>query len=150
MITNIFCHVISQIFLITQFGVFVIWKICLNNMMVEKLSLSKIQYGRICTKADLQPFLCLKNNTVWVLLCLFLTTCAIGNALFLFSIRIILEIEEPASNHNGGELLFGDDGYLYIFTGDGGMAGDPFGTFGNAQNKYEPLKLCITCPFCCP
>lgn len=53
--------------------------------------------------------------------------------------RIILEIEEPASNHNGGELLFGDDGYLYIFTGDGGMAGDPFGTFGNAQNKSALL-----------
>ncbi|XP_060118757.1 HHIP-like protein 1 [Heteronotia binoei] len=53
--------------------------------------------------------------------------------------RIILEIDEPASNHNGGELLFGDDGYLYIFTGDGGMAGDPFGTFGNAQNKSTLL-----------
>ncbi|NXN97265.1 HIPL1 protein, partial [Rhinopomastus cyanomelas] len=53
--------------------------------------------------------------------------------------RIILEIEEPASNHNGGELLFGDDEYLYIFTGDGGMAGDPFGTFGNAQNKSALL-----------
>ncbi|XP_015279922.1 PREDICTED: HHIP-like protein 1 [Gekko japonicus] len=53
--------------------------------------------------------------------------------------RIILEIDEPASNHNGGELLFGDDGYLYIFTGDGGMAGDPFGTFGNAQNKSALL-----------
>lgn len=53
--------------------------------------------------------------------------------------RIILEIEEPASNHNGGQLLFGEDGYLYIFTGDGGMAGDPFGEFGNAQNKYVPL-----------
>ncbi|XP_009073597.1 PREDICTED: HHIP-like protein 1, partial [Acanthisitta chloris] len=53
--------------------------------------------------------------------------------------RIILEIEEPASNHNGGELLFGFDEYLYIFTGDGGMAGDPFGTFGNAQNKSALL-----------
>ncbi|KAM6202879.1 HHIP-like protein 1 [Rhynchocyon petersi] len=53
--------------------------------------------------------------------------------------RIILEIEEPASNHNGGQLLFGDDGYLYIFTGDGGMAGDPFGKFGNAQNKSSLL-----------
>ncbi|XP_053138887.1 HHIP-like protein 1 isoform X2 [Hemicordylus capensis] len=53
--------------------------------------------------------------------------------------RIILEIDEPASNHNGGELLFGDDGYLYIFTGDGGMAGDPFGSFGNAQNKSTLL-----------
>ncbi|XP_023376248.1 HHIP-like protein 1 [Pteropus vampyrus] len=53
--------------------------------------------------------------------------------------RIILEIEEPASNHNGGQLLFGEDGYLYIFTGDGGMAGDPFGEFGNAQNKSALL-----------
>lgn len=60
---------------------------------------------------------------------------------YLSFFRIILEIEEPASNHNGGQLLFGDDGYLYIFTGDGGMAGDPFGKFGNAQNKYALLLL---------
>lgn len=53
----------------------------------------------------------------------------------LFSFRVILEIEEPAANHNGGQLLFGLDGYLYIFTGDGGKAGDPFGKYGNAQNK---------------
>lgn len=52
-----------------------------------------------------------------------------------FSHRVILEIDEPASNHNGGQLLFADDGYLYVFTGDGGMAGDPFGKYGNAQNK---------------
>ncbi|XP_030643243.1 HHIP-like protein 2 [Chanos chanos] len=53
--------------------------------------------------------------------------------------RVILEIEEPAANHNGGQLLFGQDGYLYIFTGDGGKAGDPFGKFGNAQNKSALL-----------
>lgn len=70
-----------------------------------------------------------------MLLCPLLRACAVDNASSLVLLRIILEIEEPASNHNGGELLFGDDGYLYIFTGDGGMAGDPFGTFGNAQNK---------------
>ncbi|KAK2497676.1 hypothetical protein MC885_016756 [Smutsia gigantea] len=51
--------------------------------------------------------------------------------------RVILEIEEPASNHNGGQLLFGLDGYMYIFTGDGGQAGDPHGKFGNAQNKID-------------
>lgn len=49
--------------------------------------------------------------------------------------RTLLTVEEPAFNHNGGQLLFGIDGYLYIFTGDGGFGGDPFGPIGNAQNK---------------
>ncbi|KAG8448743.1 hypothetical protein GDO86_015709 [Hymenochirus boettgeri] len=53
--------------------------------------------------------------------------------------RVIIEVTEPASNHNGGQILFGIDGYLYIFTGDGGRAGDPFGEFGNAQNKSSLL-----------
>ncbi|XP_019741602.1 HHIP-like protein 1 [Hippocampus comes] len=53
--------------------------------------------------------------------------------------RTILELVEPASNHNGGQLLFGHDGYLYIFIGDGGRAGDPFGKFGNSQNKSTLL-----------
>ncbi|XP_073785851.1 HHIP-like protein 1 isoform X4 [Danio rerio] len=53
--------------------------------------------------------------------------------------RTLLEVDEPASNHNGGQLLFGLDGYLYIFIGDGGKAGDPFGKFGNSQNKCTLL-----------
>ncbi|TRY89271.1 hypothetical protein DNTS_031844 [Danionella cerebrum] len=51
----------------------------------------------------------------------------------------LLEVDEPASNHNGGQLLFGLDGFLYIFIGDGGKAGDPFGKFGNSQNKSTLL-----------
>ena len=48
--------------------------------------------------------------------------------------KIILRVDEPEMNHNGGELAFGPDGYLYIGLGDGGGAGDQHGTIGNAQN----------------
>ena len=49
---------------------------------------------------------------------------------------IILFTHPNYSNHNGGQLAFGPDGYLYIGTGDGGGAGDPQ---GNAQNPSSPL-----------
>jgi glucose/arabinose dehydrogenase len=39
--------------------------------------------------------------------------------------EIVLTVEQPAANHNGGHLAFGPDGYLYIGLGDGGGAGDP-------------------------
>jgi glucose/arabinose dehydrogenase len=46
----------------------------------------------------------------------------------------ILEIDQPESNHNGGQLQFGPDGYLYVGTGDGGGQGDQHGPIGNGQN----------------
>ncbi|XP_056424365.1 HHIP-like protein 2 [Hyla sarda] len=53
--------------------------------------------------------------------------------------RVLLDVVEPYRNHNGGQILFGVDGYLYIFTGDGGELGDPHGEFGNGQNKSALL-----------
>lgn len=39
--------------------------------------------------------------------------------------QIILSVDQPYANHNGGDLAFGPDGYLYVALGDGGSAGDP-------------------------
>ncbi len=41
---------------------------------------------------------------------------------------VILQIPQPFANHNGGQIAFGPDGYLYIAVGDGGRAGDPLGS----------------------
>jgi glucose/arabinose dehydrogenase len=41
--------------------------------------------------------------------------------------RVILHVDQPYANHNGGMLAFGTDGYLYIGFGDGGSEGDPQG-----------------------
>jgi glucose/arabinose dehydrogenase len=47
---------------------------------------------------------------------------------------------QPVTNHNGGQLLFGPDGYLYLSTGDGGVQGDPE---GDAQNLGSLLGKII-------
>ncbi len=45
--------------------------------------------------------------------------------------KIVLQVPQPYTNHKGGQLAFGRDGYLYIGLGDGGGEGDPL---GNGQN----------------
>ena len=56
------------------------------------------------------------------------------------SAEIILEFYHPYTNHNGGDLQFGPDGYLYDTEGDGGSGGDPG---GRAQNKDSLLGKII-------
>jgi glucose/arabinose dehydrogenase len=50
--------------------------------------------------------------------------------------RRIMWIKQPYANHNGGMIMFGPDGYLYIGTGDGGSGGDPA---NRAQSKTSLL-----------
>lgn len=49
--------------------------------------------------------------------------------------EVLLQVEQPRANHNGGGMNFGPDGYLYIILGDGGGAGDP----GNHAQNPETL-----------
>jgi hypothetical protein len=50
--------------------------------------------------------------------------------------KLILTVPQPYSNHNGGHLLFGPEGMLYVGMGDGGSAGDPQ---GHGQNRATLL-----------
>lgn len=47
--------------------------------------------------------------------------------------KVLLTIPQPFANHNGGQIAFGRDGYLYIGMGDGGSGGDPQGNGQNLQ-----------------
>jgi len=52
------------------------------------------------------------------------------------SARTLLTVDQPYANHNGGHILFGPDGMLYIGMGDGGSGGDPQ---NHAQNRADLL-----------
>ncbi len=52
---------------------------------------------------------------------------------------ILMVINQPASNHNGGCIQFGPDGYLYIGMGDGGGAGDTSGYAQNLDLAFTPV-----------
>ncbi len=54
--------------------------------------------------------------------------------------QVILEVEQPFGNHNGGDIHFGPDGFLYITLGDGGAGGDPH---ENGQNLSTLLAAML-------
>jgi glucose/arabinose dehydrogenase len=56
--------------------------------------------------------------------------------------QIVLRVPHPEINHNGGKLLFGRDGFLYVSIGDGGGANDPFST-GQDRNSLLAKVLRI-------
>ena len=57
----------------------------------------------------------------------------------LFDEQILIKVKQPYSNHNGGHLEFGIDGYLYIAFGDGGSAGDPENNPLNLSNFFGKI-----------
>lgn len=61
--------------------------------------------------------------------------------------EIVLEFFQPWANHNGGQIVFGPDGYLWIGTGDGGSGGDPQDNGQKSQTLLgKMLRIDVTTP----
>jgi len=61
---------------------------------------------------------------------------AVSGTIDADSEQSVLTVDQPFSNHNGGQIAFGPDGYLYVGFGDGGSGGDPR---GHGQNTHTLL-----------
>jgi glucose/arabinose dehydrogenase len=67
------------------------------------------------------------------------------------SARILLTVDQPYANHNGGDLVFGPDGRLYVGMGDGGSGGDPENRAQNMQQLLgKMLRLDVRHPGSAP
>lgn len=74
------------------------------------------------------------NNSGNTVVARYTVTAGNADAGNVSSEEIILTVTQPYSNHNGGNILFGPDGYLYIGMGDGGSGGDPQNYSQNRQS----------------
>ncbi len=72
-----------------------------------------------------------------------------SNTVNMTSEHILFTVNQPETNHNGGGLAFGKDGFLYIALGDGGGGGDMHGLIGNGQDLTtrlgKMLRISVTC-----
>jgi glucose/arabinose dehydrogenase len=67
------------------------------------------------------------------------------------SARVILAVDQPYSNHNGGHLVFGPDGALWVGLGDGGSAGDPKRAGQDPKNLLgKMLRIDVDAPKAAP
>jgi glucose/arabinose dehydrogenase len=67
--------------------------------------------------------------------------------------RLLLFVPQPFSNHNGGSLAFGNDGFLYVALGDGGSGGDPLGSgqdLGVLLGKILRVDVDSAAPYAVP
>jgi glucose/arabinose dehydrogenase len=67
--------------------------------------------------------------------------------------RIVLTVDQPFDNHNGGQIQFGPDGYLYMGLGDGGGGGDPLGSgqdMTSLLSKMLRIDVDSTQPYAVP
>lgn len=81
-------------------------------------------------------YVCYTPNEDRSVISRFSVTTANGNLANPDSEEVLLEIPQPFTNHNGGQIAFGPDGYLYIAMGDGGSGGDPL---NHGQNTTSLL-----------
>ena len=76
------------------------------------------------------------NNSGDTIISRFSVTPPTSNTVDINTEQVLMTIDQPFGNHNGGDIAFGPDGYLYIATGDGGSGGDPG---DRSQNLTIPL-----------
>ncbi len=89
--------------------------------------------------ADRSFYVNYTNNSGNTVISRFRRTLSDTNIADSLNEEILFTVNQPYTNHNGGALHFGPDGYLYISLGDGGSGGDPQNNAQNLQSRLGKL-----------